>query len=290
MHDIFAFSDIHGMYDLYNAIMNYCIEQDPECSIIYLGDACDRGPAGYRIMKELLDNPYVVYLKGNHEDLFCKAAREIKEQFDFTGKAPERIRTILNSCRTFDEKYFPIQDALYNGGMDTLMDWITDGMSMEFVDRIEHLPLTFSTDTCDFCHAGGTPQVFMRVADAEYYDKPIDSYDATAVVWNRTGLNYGWMANRTCVFGHTPVPYVLHEFGIKWPEEKDVQPYKYYGSFGKEEGFIGAKIDMDTGACFLGDAWVLNCLTMRAQGFRDTDIKNEEIRKHDVEKIDVIQL
>ena len=28
MHDIFYFTDIHGMYDLYKAIINYCNEQE----------------------------------------------------------------------------------------------------------------------------------------------------------------------------------------------------------------------------------------------------------------------
>ena len=39
MHDVFYFTDVHGCYDLYRAAMNYCLEQDPECTIIYGGDA-----------------------------------------------------------------------------------------------------------------------------------------------------------------------------------------------------------------------------------------------------------
>ena len=50
MHDIFFFTDIHGMYDLYRAIMDFCNEQDPEAMIIFGGDACDRGKDGYKIM------------------------------------------------------------------------------------------------------------------------------------------------------------------------------------------------------------------------------------------------
>jgi hypothetical protein len=51
----------------------------------------------------------------------------------------------------------------------------------------------------------------------------------------------------------------------------------------------GKKLDMDTGAAFLGRAYVLNVLTMQAQGFEDKDFDNKEIRVHDVEKIEVIQ-
>ena len=43
----------------------------------------------------------------------------------------------------------------------------------------------------------------------------------------------------------------------------------------------GDKIDMDTGAAFLGRAYVLNVLTMKAQGF--------EIKDNGVEKIEMIK-
>ena len=38
-------------------------------------------------MKEILDNPQVVYLKGNHEDMFVHAAWFIKR--DYKGKVDE---------------------------------------------------------------------------------------------------------------------------------------------------------------------------------------------------------
>ena len=289
MHDIFAFSDIHGMWDLYRAIINYCHEQDPEAMIIYCGDACDRGPDGYRIMKELLDNPYVVYLKGNHEDMFTKAARVIKQMFNFENTDRDHVKKVLSACRNFDYKYAAIQDSLYNGGMSTLLDWIMDDMPMDFVEHIEQLPLTLSTDTCDFCHSGGLYNTFKRVADCEYGGLPIDQWTGDAIIWNRSALNIGWTPGRTCIFGHTPTPY-LEDYldGFKWDENKEVEPYKYIGTFNPH--FTGAKIDIDTGAAFTGRAFVLNVLTMKAYGFEDLDFENKDIEKHRIEKIKVIQL
>ena len=284
MHDVFFFTDIHGMYDLYRAIMDYCNEQDPEAMIIFGGDACDRGRDGYKIMKELLDNPYVVYLKGNHEDMFVQAAREIKHCFQFETNDRKEIHDTLYFCRGFDYRYQSIQDVLYNGGIDTLIDWIIDGMNMEFVDRIAHLPLTFSTDTCDFCHAAGVYQTFERVSNAEYNGFPIDSWDSESLLWTRSGFTLGWKHNRTVIFGHTPVPY-LYEY-MEVPETL-LQPYKWTPPNGME--MDGAKMDMDTGACFTGTAYVLNTLTMQAQGFEDLEVNEKEIRKHDIKKIEVIQ-
>ena len=276
MHDIFFFTDIHGMYDLYHAIMNYCNEQDPEATIIFGGDACDRGPDGYRIMKELLDNPYVIYLKGNHEDMFVKAAREIKEMFNFEGADEEKIHKVLNACKHFDYKFAAIQDSLYNGGLVTLTDWILDGMPLDIVARIKNLPLTFSYNDVDFCHAGSTYKTFKEVADLEYEGKEIPSWDAEYLLWSRTTINIGWAPNRTCIFGHTPTPYLedyLDKF--KWPKDCEITPVLYTRNTIPE--MIGAKIDMDTGAVFTDRAYVLNVLTMKAHGFKLKDNKIEKI-------------
>lgn len=289
MHDIFTFCDIHGMYGLYKAIMNYCNEQDPDATIVFIGDACDRGPDGYAIMKELLNNPKVVYLKGNHEDMFTKAAREVKEFFSFKDADIERIHKCLNACKHFDYKYAAIQDSLHNGGLSTLTDWILDGMPMDIIERIENLPLTFTYNNVDFCHAGSTYNTFKEVNDKEYNEEEIPDWDAELLLWSRTSIEIGWEPNRICIFGHTPVPYLedyLHNF--KLPEDEEISPVMYKRNAPRRETG-GWKLDMDTGAVFTGRAFVLNVLTMKAQGFEDKDFKNNEIHKHDIEKIEVIQ-
>lgn len=283
MHDVFVASDLHGMYDLYRAILDYCAEQDPEFALIYLGDACDRGRDGYRMMKELLDNPQVIYLKGNHEDMFTRAARQIKEMLSFEGRTEDEIRTILNSCLTYDYKYCAIQDSLYNGGLITLMDWIKDGMPMEIVERIEQLPLTFSYEQYDFCHAAGVYKSFKIASDAEYENKPFDQFVYDTLLWNRSGYNYGWAPGRTVIFGHTPTPYLAEDLNI---DLNDFEPLVFHGAFAPEDG---TKIDIDTGAAISGYSSVLNVLTMKAQGFRDIDISSKNF-PHRIEKIGIKHL
>ena len=281
MHDVFFFTDIHGMYDLYRAIMDYCNEQDPEAMIIFGGDAIDRGRYGYKIMKELLNTPRVIYLKGNHEDMFVRAAKEIYDNFTFSHSACEYVRETLSSC---SYKYRNIQDSLFNGGLDTLTGWVMDGMSMKLVERIDKLPYTFVYNNCDFCHAAGIYNTFRRAENAEYEGKKIHSVDATSLLWTRGAFNVGWKTDRIAIFGHTPVQ-CLKEF---MDTDKNIMtPYKWVGQ--AYDDMLGPKIDMDTGAVFFGNAYVLNVLTMQARGFKDVDFKNDEIRKHDVEKIEVIQ-
>ena len=270
MRDIFCMTDIHGVRPLFDAIMEYCHEQDPDATIIVLGDACDRGADGYSIMRELLDNPYVIYLKGNHEDMFVKAAYEIKEKFNFQNSNRKEVRRVLHSTLVFDYRYAEIQDSIYNGGIDTLTDWVMDGMPMDIVERIENLPLTFTYEKCDFCHAAGIYRTFSEASDMEYEGKPVYEHTALSLLWSRTALEAPWEPNRTVVFGHTPTPILPQFTNIKFDNKWEVMPVR-----------IGAKLDMDTGAFFTGKAYVLNVLTMRAQGFR--------LKDDMVEKIEVIQ-
>ena len=277
MHDIFCFTDIHGNKALFDAIMNFCKEQDDEASIIFCGDACDRGPDGYSIMKELLDNPRVLYLKGNHEDMFVNAARVVKEHF--SDVPMERMRNVLNSCMIYDGKYYDIRNSLYNGGLSTLMSWVEDGMPMDFVEKIDKLPYTFSTEYIDFCHSASLYKTFKTVADAEYEGKKVDEHAAYELIWNRSAIGFGWKADRTAVFGHTPVQH-LDSFvkGIKCDES--AEPIGYAASKAALKMYpdqTGTKIDLDVGTAYSKRAYVLNCLTGIAYGFEEKDNGVEKI-------------
>ena len=114
------------------------------------------------------------------------------------------------------------------------------------------------------------------MADCEYENKDPNQYDANAIIWNRTAVDWGWAPNRIAIFGHTPT--VALPTKIKC---KESLPVKFNGKHPLDEGMNGAKIDMDTGACFFNKAYVLNCLTMKAQGF--------EMKNGQVKKIEVIQ-
>lgn len=283
MHDIFFFTDVHGCYDLYRAVMNYCNEQDPEAMIIFGGDACDRGSSGYKIMKELLDNPYVVYLKGNHEDMFVHAAMSIKKNYDWPYTEPYASDFVFE-CINYDNW---IYNCVHNGGAQTLIDWIVDGMPINFVHRINNLPLTVQYENLDFCHAGGDPKVYKRVVDNEYDEVLVDKEDAEIMLWDRNWLGFGWYPNRICVFGHTPTPYLPAKYYGQDKSTVNAHPCKYVGMI--DDRLTGYRLDMDTGTPYSGKLYVLNCLTMKTQGFYDKDINEKEIHKHDVEKIEVIQ-
>lgn len=285
MHDIFYFTDVHGMYNLYRAAIDYCLEQDPECSIIYGGDACDRGKDGYKIMKELLDNPQVLYLKGNHEDLFVHAAWAIQKIYKGSLES-YNISNFLYTQEIKDTGDKAIQIHLYNGGYYTLYEWMMDGMPDEFVQRINKLPATFSYEDLDFCHAGGRFTEFQNAADSEYHNEFIDKDDLNMILWDRNYLSQGWATTRTCIFGHTATIHLASKYYGKDKSMDAIHPCSYIGQL--DDRWTGRKIDMDTGTAHSKKLYVLNCLTMKAQGFKEGIFDDNE--KVNVKKIECIQM
>lgn len=279
MTDIFCFTDIHGRYELYRAIVNYCKEQDPRSTIVYLGDACDRGPDGYKIMKDLLSDPQIIYLKGNHEDIFVRAAWFIKRDYkDVFTK--DKIEEYLYECSLpFYSK--EVNLCLYNGGKELLTDWMLDNMPQDFVDSINKLPLTFSYEQFDFCHAGGIPPVFQRVANGEYNNELIDKDDAEMLLWDRLHLACGWAKDRICVHGHTPTIHLPAAAYGRDKSEKNIHPCMWGELMGAKDKRPGYKIDMDTGATFMGRAYLLDVLTMNVIGFYDPAI-TDDTKPHDI--------
>ena len=287
MRDIFYFTDVHGCYDLYRAAMDYCLEQDSECIVIFGGDAIDRGPDGYKIMKELLANPQVIYLKGNHEDMFVKAAQFVLNHYHGALDG-DSIFDFIYECECGETDYaYDVKLYIYNGGYQTLNDWMLDGMPVDVINRVEELPITFSYEDMDFCHAGGNYKAFQRAYRDEYDGQYVNKDDFMILVWDRNYLGQGWAPDRTCIFGHTPTPYLAAKYYGQDKSLSNVHPCAYNATL--DDKWTGRKIDMDTGAVASGKLYVLNILTMQAQGLYDRELERDEKRNHEIEKIEVIQ-
>lgn len=225
---MFYFTDIHGNLDLFERAMEIINDE----KLIFGGDACDRGDNGYFIMKTLLNRPHTLYLKGNHEDMFVKAAHAIKTLYDDGEIILDNFHEMAYSLFNIDED---IALCLYNGGLQTLTDWIDDGMNMNFIWQIENLPVHFSYDKYDFCHAGCVKEVFAR--------NTWDTHDCQDVIWNRTHFLFPWTSERILVHGHTPVEAMPNRF------RSVNRPVLYCG---------GTKLNMDGGAHYLNQTFLWN--------------------------------
>lgn len=69
---IYACADLHGNYPLWEKIKEYLNDTD---TLYTLGDAADRGPDGWKIIKEALADPRVVYIRGNHDQMLLDCWR-----------------------------------------------------------------------------------------------------------------------------------------------------------------------------------------------------------------------
>lgn len=221
MNKNYCFTDIHGMYGLWAQIRDFCDETD---KIFFLGDACDRGKDGLKIIKELLLDKRVIYLKGNHEDIFSICGSELIE-----GRSGNLMWWIGN------------------GGEQTLKDFqkLSYESQLWFLTRLDRLPQTYTfinnkEQTIFLSHAGTSPQFSEQQLRA--YGHGHDPY-----LWDRKHFKYTWpqdekFKNYFVIHGHTPVPYMAYDWGL----EVDVDIDGQWNILTYEEGH---KINLDLLSC-----------------------------------------
>lgn len=185
----FVATDLHGKYELWEGIKKVL---KPEDVLYYLGDAIDRGPRGWELMVELMNDPRVIYLKGNHEDLMYNSYRykdkEIRKEF--------------------------LKDWKKNGGDTTINQIAALGISEEtlnaYLDKIDNLPIMACFTNPDqkvfyLSHAGFNP-------DNEFLD--LDAYNQELkMTWDRKHFFREWpqdMKSLYIVHGHTPIHYCVN--------------------------------------------------------------------------------
>lgn len=193
MNKTYAFTDLHGMCNLWEQIRDYCDDTD---TLIFLGDACDRGKDGIKIIRELLKDPRVIYLKGNHEDMFVTVASELLEE-DTTN----------------------ISWWVSNGGRETINQFLElDKESQKWLlNKLKDLPKTMTYTNTEgkeifLSHAGCRPGLTEEEMVLQGHSK--DPY-----IWDRKHIRYPWpkdekYQNLYVVHGHTPTQSLRNSFNV----------------------------------------------------------------------------
>lgn len=259
----YCFTDIHGCLDFYDAIMDWIKKYDPNSTIVFCGDACDRGENGYEIMSKLLTNPKITYLRGNHEQLFINAVDGI---IGFCAQSDEYYN-LLHNVKTQDQaielltKIKNTDVALHcvNGGYTTLIEWMLLGANEEIIDQIRNLPYTYSYKNIDFCHAGCSYNAFINVREAELTKTSIPQYDANSLIWDRNSIALGWQNERIAIFGHTPIQHLPS--ALRKSKSLTARPC-WWRDHMSEKRYNGLKIDLDTAVADSNNMFLLNCDTM----------------------------
>lgn len=234
----YAFTDLHGRYDLWRQIRDFCQKDD---ILYFLGDACDRGPDGIKIIQELLNDKRVTYLKGNHEDMLIRS---------YVGKDTQAY------LRNWEE----------NGGWATrkALESLPAAERISLISTLYQLP-AFASYTNKFgdviwlCHAGCTPS------------SKVDINDETRLLWDRQHFIFdakreNKYENIYCVHGHTPTGYLAYFRYVPDTQSADIDKVLFYDS--------NKKIDLDLMSFETYTAALLNLDTFEVKYFIEQEEKN----------------
>lgn len=231
--DYFCFSDIHGHGELFDKILNWLNNRSEPWKCYFLGDACDRGEFGYSIIKALLADDRFIYMKGNHEDLFVRAAKALKQCWleDNVTKAMVAVDMetyVLNYCWHYD-----VALHIQNGGLSTLMAWAADGAPLNIIGKLDALPLHMEL-----------PHDIWGKLDLSHAGHPNNDLSESTLLWSRDHFNEDFEGGRM-IHGHTPIRYLMKYVVL---DSGHTSRPAFYAN--------GTKIDIDT-ACFSSDTITL---------------------------------
>ena len=170
----YAFSDIHANSKLWEHIKNF-IQEDDE--LYFLGDAVDRGDAGLDVLREILDDPRIFMLRGNHEDFIID---EDETMWHLNGGYG--TRTAIQALSEQKKE-----------SLKAKLRVLPDILHIESAEG-KHLVL---------CHAGTDPWYSKR--ELELLGRGKDPY-----VWDRRHIRGDWSSKEEykdtyVIHGHTPV-------------------------------------------------------------------------------------
>ncbi len=175
-------SDWHGNYWVWEKVKTIL---SPNDKLYFLGDAADRGHDGWKLIKELLADPKVIYLKGNHEDL------------------------LVNALNNYPKKSnLPLW--FQNGGEPTYKAFCEDNNieeKLEIIKQLKELPFCAS-----YTNNKGT---FIFLCHAGCDGDDIDFLDEYRAIWDRSHFITAdtWYGddNTIVIHGHTPIELMLRE-------------------------------------------------------------------------------
>lgn len=225
----YACSDFHGFYSLYTAAKALL---KPEDKVIFMGDAIDRGPFGWKLLKTILDDPQWVYVMGNHEDMLLKVYKA-----DHDPKGMFEIDAYK-------------QRAQYhrNGGDVTL-----EAMRQDSEEIIQHYITKLLQTPYDYYYTSPVGKIYLSHSG---FCSTLDWEPARQdKIWDRhhflRHIPKGFEADLV-IHGHTPIP-ALFEWLFRsgrYPDWEWGTPYFYAD---------GQKCDIDCYSIVTGTATLL-CL------------------------------
>lgn len=172
---IYCMSDIHGEVDRYHKMLEF-IEFSDKDTLYIIGDVIDRYPGGIDLLKEIINEPNIKFILGNHEHMMIDN---------------------LGPVGIYYHKY----TWLNNGGDVTYFEWLNMTNKEDqrvilkyLMDAPDHIDITVNKKKYHLVHGFPDDNIIGRV-------------------WNRPSpyFPFGWDNNAVAIIGHTPT-YCLKTF------------------------------------------------------------------------------
>lgn len=185
---VFVVGDVHGEAAALEALLTAIGSEDPEATIVFVGDYVDRGEGSADVLRRVMalnseDPARRICLRGNHEQMML----------DFL-EAPERTgdRWLryggLQTLASFDVS------RPSGATLEALRDSLRDAMGPELVDWMQALPLRWQSGNVAVVHAAADPSV------------PIDRQSPQTLMWGHPNFMKATRSDGLwVVHGHTIV-------------------------------------------------------------------------------------
>lgn len=180
---IYCTSDVHGNRKAFEDILT-AIDLQPSDTLFIIGDIVDRGPHGIEVLQEVMRNPNMVFLMGNHELMMLQT---------FTGGAFKGRGShdlwLYNGGDVTERAFSKLSVSEQIGILDFLKN---AGYERELSVNGEDFLLVHAAPGC--CY-GERTQSERRMSVKEF------------VVWHRSRPEEKLCDGKTVIFGHTPTLY-----------------------------------------------------------------------------------
>ena len=195
---IYVCSDIHGNYEKYRALLEKISLRDRD-TLYILGDVIDRGPAGVRILRDMMTRPNVVPLLGNHELMAASCLgwmlEEITER-SLAALGPAQMGALQGWMSNGGEPTFRAVCKLPREEREDLLEYLQE---MELYAQVKASGRDFL-----LVHAG---------LDHFAPEKELADYALEDFLFCRPDLDQTYYPGRYLVYGHTPTRLLYQQRG-----------------------------------------------------------------------------
>lgn len=201
---LLVFGDIHGKWEKFQSAYRKVKFNPAKDLLVFLGDYLDRGEEPVPVMEWVMEHygqKNMIFLRGNHEQMFYEALKERKEQIgllDFLFGSPKGMWLRNGGSITYEE-------IKKTGREEALID--------SWLKLIEQMPLYAEVVINDqpywFMHANCNPAL------------PLAKQALKDLLWERTLASHPefHQGMQVIALGHTPVQALGYEGKPQWLQE-----------------------------------------------------------------------